>query len=78
MIDVREFLIAKEFDCINVNNCFVAKEFDYVDVNQFLDLNSEKDFLFCIIKAFDRVISNKICVAKVFEIFYIFKLMFCC
>ena len=77
MINVSEIFAAKEFDCFNVNEYFVAKESDYIDVNQFLDLNSEKDFLLCIIKAFNYVISNEICVAKIFEIFCIFKSMFC-
>ena len=77
MINVREISAAKKFDCVDIDEYFIAEEFDCVDVNRFLDLNSKKNFLFCIIKAFDCVISDEICAAKVFEIFYIFKLMFC-
>ena len=77
IINVRKIFIVKEFNCVDADDYFIAKEFNCVDVNRFLDANSEKDFLFCIIKAFDYVILNEICVAKVFEIFYIFKSMFC-
>ena len=77
MINVRKFFAVKEFDCVDADEYSAAKKFDCVDVDRFFDANSEKNFLFCIIKTFDRVISNEICVAKAFKIFCIFKSMFC-
>ena len=77
MINVRKIFTAKKFNYVNINEYFAAKKSDYVDVNRFLNLNSEKNFLLCIIKTFDYITSNEICVAKIFKIFYIFKLLFC-
>ena len=77
MINAREISAAEEFDCVDAIECFAAKKSDCIDVDRFLDLNSEKDSLLCIIKAFNRVISDEICAAEVFEISYIFKSMFC-
>ena len=77
MINARKFSAAKKSDCVDADECFVAKMFDCFNINRFLDLNSEKDSLLCIIKAFDCVVSNEICVAKVSEIFCILKSMFC-